>query len=256
MTPTTPDSKQRFSNRVEDYVRYRPGYPAQILDVLRRDCALTRESAIADIGSGTGLLARMFLANGNRVYGVEPNADMRSAGEDFLREFPSFHSVVGTAEETTLPDASVDFVAAGQAFHWFHPQLARREFLRILKPGGWVAVISNERKKDSTAFLREYETLLRTYGTDYADVEAKYPQSEKMEEFFGKGNFREANFPNEQLFDFAGLRGRLLSSSFTPVKGHPQHEPMIAELRRIFDAYAEDGRVRFDYIARLFYGRL
>ncbi len=117
-----------------------------------------------------------------------------------------------------------------------------------------MAIISNERKKDATPFLREYETLLRTFGTDYADVDAKYPQTPKMEAFFGKGNFREANFPNEQRFDFAGLRGRLLSSSFTPVKGHPKHDTMLAELRRIFDVHAREGQVQFDYLARLFYG--
>jgi SAM-dependent methyltransferase len=250
------DSKQRFSNRVDDYVRYRPGYPAAILEVLRSDCALTPQSAIADIGSGTGLLAQLFLANGNRVFGVEPNADMRRAGEEFLREFTEFRSVPGSAEETTLPGASVDFVVAGQAFHWFNPQLARREFARILRQDGWVAVISNERKKDGTPFLRDYEILLRDFGTDYGEVDKKYPQGEKMEQFFGAGNFREANFPNEQVFDFAGLRGRLLSSSFTPVQGHPRHEPMLERLRQIFDAHARGGQVRFDYIARLFYGHL
>lgn len=256
MTTIPPDSKQRFSNRVDDYVRYRPGYPPQILDVLRRDCALAPESAIADIGSGTGLLAQVFLSNGNIVYGVEPNADMRRAGENFLREYPKFRSITGTAEETTLPAASVDFVVAGQAFHWFNPHLARKEFERILKPDGWAAIISNERRKDSTAFLREYEILLRTFGTDYADVDAKYPQSPKMEAFFGKGNLREANFPNQQRFDFAGLRGRLLSSSFTPVKGDPKHEPMLAELQRIFNAHAQKNQVQFDYVARVFYGQL
>ncbi len=153
------DSKERFSNRVEDYVRYRPGYPRAVLDLLREECGFAPESVVADIGSGTGILTQMLLENGNVVYGVEPNAEMRAAGESLLQRYARFRSVAGSAEATTLPDASVDFVFVGQAFHWFEPKAARAEFERVLKPRGWVAVIWNERKKDATAFLREYETF-------------------------------------------------------------------------------------------------
>jgi SAM-dependent methyltransferase len=249
------DPRQRFSNRVEDYVRYRPAYPRAILDLLREECGLVPESVVADIGSGTGLLTQLFIGNGNLVYGVEPNAAMRRAGEEFLKKYAHFRSVAGSAEDTTLLDASVDFVLVGQAFHWFEPGITRTEFERVLKPGGWVAVIWNERSKDGTAFLREYEALLRAFGTDYDQVSAKYPQDRLMESFIGSGRGGKKSFATEQDFDFAGLRGRLLSSSYSPPQGHPQNEPMLAALEKLFQVHAQDGRVRFEYLTHVYYGQ-
>jgi SAM-dependent methyltransferase len=254
-SPVT-DSKKRFSSRVADYVRYRPGYPLAILDPLLDECGLTPESVVADIGSGTGLLARLFLDNGNVVYGVEPNAEMRAAGEQSLRGYPKFRGVAASAEATGLPDASVDFVVAGQAFHWFDPRAARKEFARILRSRGWVAVVWNERRVETSALLRAYEALLRKYSTDYAQVSEHYPDDPRMAEFFAPGELRHRAFPNEQIFDFEGLRGRLLSSSYSPPKDHPNHQPMLAELRRIFDAHARNGRVRIEYVTHLYYGPL
>src|SRR5712691_7831802 len=142
------DAKQRFSNRVADYVRYRPGYPPAVLDLLRTDCGLRPDHVVADIGSGTGILSKLFLENGNRVFGVEPNAEMRQAGEEYLASYDGFSSIEGSAESTTLADSSVDFITAAQAFHWFDPQAARREFARILKPGGWVVILWNDRRME------------------------------------------------------------------------------------------------------------
>jgi SAM-dependent methyltransferase len=256
MSAAQTDSKERFSNRVEDYVRYRPGYPREILDVLRDECGLTAESVVVDVGSGTGLLAQLFLENGNVVYGVEPNAAMRDAGEQYLEKYRHFCSVAGSAEATTLQDACADFIVAGQAFHWFEPKAARAEFERVLRPRGWVAVIWNERVSDRTAFQREYEQLLRAYCADYEKVAATYPQDERMKDFFGPGAFGMKSFANWQLFDFDGLRGRLLSSSYAPAVGHPKHELMLAALRRLFDAHAEGERVRFEYETHVCYGQL
>jgi SAM-dependent methyltransferase len=250
------DSKERFSNRVENYVRYRPGYPKEVLQALREECGLTPNSVLVDIGSGTGLLTKLFLENENSVYGVEPNARMREAGEEYLKTFPRFRSVDGTAESTTLASRSVDFVVAGQAFHWFDAQRARAEFARILKPNGWVAIVWNNREKDASPFLRDYESLLRTYGTDYEQVVQKYPENDPLEKFFGKGVARGRSFPNRQEFDFSGLRGRLLSSSYAPPDGHPNHEPMLAELLRIFEQHACEGHVVFEYTTKLYFGHL
>jgi ubiquinone/menaquinone biosynthesis C-methylase UbiE len=181
---------------------------------------------------------------------------MRTAGEEFLRDYPKFHSVGASAEETTLPTASVDFAVAGQAFHWFDPEAAHREFARILKSGGWVAVVWNERRIETSALLRAYEDLLRKHSPDYAEVSAKYPEALRMAEFFGPNKVRQQTFSNEQIFDFEGLRGRLLSSSYSPPTDHPNHGPMLAELRRIFDAHSKNGRVRIEYTTHLYYGRL
>jgi SAM-dependent methyltransferase len=252
----TTDSKERFSNRVADYIRYRPGYPRAVLDLLRDECALGPESVVADVGSGTGILTRLFLDNGNLVYGVEPNAEMRQAGEEFLARYPNFHSVAAAAEATTLPDASVHFVTAGQAFHWFDAQAARMEFQRILHPQGWVAVIANHRKKDSTPFLRAYESFLRSFGTDYGKVAETYPSAARMADFFGAEPFRERTAPNRQIFDFDGLSGRLRSSSYAPPPEHPNHKPMLAALKELFDAHSDGGNVSFDYVTHIYYGQL
>jgi SAM-dependent methyltransferase len=253
---TSPDPKERFSNRVENYLRYRPGYPPAVLDLLRQDCSLTPDSVIADVGSGTGILTRLFLDNGNVVYGVEPNQAMREAGEVFLAKYPRFRSVVAPAESTTLGGMSVDFVVAGQAFHWFQANDARSEFKRILKPGGWVAVIWNERRKDASTFLRDFEKFLLAYGTDYEKVSETYPGSKNMTDFFGAGAWRHKSFDNVQIFDFDGLSGRLLSSSYSPPKDHPNHEAMLAALKQLFDAHAADGKVRFEYETHVYYGHL
>ena len=256
MVPAVTDSVSRFSNRVSDYVRFRPSYPHQILGLLERDCDLTPVSIVADIGSGTGILTRLLLDHGNTVYAVEPNAAMRAAAEAEFAANPRFHSIDGRAESTTLPNGHAALVTAGQAFHWFDPPRARAEFQRILAPEGWTALIWNERRFTGSPFLEAYEDLLQTWGVDYAAIAAAYPQSRQIDDFFHPSPMRTASFPNSQRFDFDGLRGRLLSSSYAPPSGHPNHEPMIAALSRLFDRHQEDGHVVLGYDCRVYYGRL
>jgi SAM-dependent methyltransferase len=253
---TFSDAKQRFSNRASDYAHYRPGYPREVLELLKTWCHLKSEHTIADIGSGTGLLAKLFLENGNRVFGVEPNPEMRAAGEEFLKFHDRFTSVAGSAEATTLPSEGVDFVAAGQAFHWFDPEPTRREFQRILKFEGRAIILWNERLLEKTAFLRDYEALLRRFGTDYDRVHESYPRAERMLAFFGANEFTSHSLPNTQEFDFEGLRGRLCSSSYAPAPDHPQFAPMMEELQRIFVARQAEGVVRMEYRTRIYTGKL
>jgi SAM-dependent methyltransferase len=250
-----PDATSRFSHRVENYVRYRPGYPPQVVQELQAQCDLAPGRAVADIASGTGIWTRVLLENGNPVFGVEPNAEMREAGERLLAQFANFTSVAGTAEATTLADHSVDFVTAAQAAHWFDRERARREFVRILKPGGWLVLLWNERLTDSTKFLRDYEQLLLTYGTDYEEVRHERT-TDAVNEFFDPAPFRERVFEMRQEFDYAGVEGRLLSSSYAPGPEHTQHAPMLRELRRIFDVNAVDGHISFEYKTRLYFGKL
>src|ERR1700730_5692045 len=226
------DATQRFSSRVNNYVLYRPGYPAEILELLKKECGLKFESVIADIASGTGIFTRMLVENGNRVFGVEPNDEMRRAGERFLESYSRFTSVAGKAEATTLPDHSVDIITAAQAAHWFDREKARREFIRILKPGGWTVLLWNERRTDSTPFLRNYEHLLLTYGTDYQEVRHERTTAE-ISAFFSPSKFQQRVFHMGQEFDYAGLEGRLLSSSYTPQPGDAKYAPMLRELNRI-----------------------
>lgn len=252
----TLNASQRFSSRVDNYVKYRPDYPTALLSLLEAECGLTRDSNVADIGSGTGKLAELFLRNGNAVVGVEPNREMREAGERLLQTFAHFRSVDASAEDTSLAARSVDLVTAGQAFHWFDYARARREFARILKPGGWVVLVWNDRRIDSTPFLAAYERMLHTYGTDYAEVSVKYADEKVMSEFFDRDGFKSATFDNPQTFDFESLKGRLLSSSYTPEEGHANFRPMLDELERIFRAHSERGAVVFEHDTKVFYGKV
>jgi SAM-dependent methyltransferase len=247
------DPTLRFSSRVENYVKYRPSYPSGVIDVLTTQCELTENSVVADIGSGTGILSELFLKHGNRVFGVEPNREMREAGERHLKKYPMFTSTEGTAEATTLPDSSIDFVTAGQAFHWFDPARTRTEFTRILNPKGWITLIWNDRQTETTSFLREYEELLQTYGTDHPPA---VNDEEAIVAFFSPQPFAVKQFENRQLFDFDELKGRLLSSSYTPEPGNPNYDPMLAALRAIFNRRHVNSRVSFDYATRMYYGHL
>jgi SAM-dependent methyltransferase len=249
------DATQRFSSRVENYVRYRPGYPKEVVDLLKSECGLVSGSIVADIASGTGIFTRMLLENGNRVFGVEPNSEMRRAGEELLCSYSRFTSIAGTAEATTLAECSVDIVTAAQAAHWFDREKARREFVRILKPHGWAVLIWNERRTDGSPFLRDYEHLLASYGTDYQDVRHERTTAE-IAGFFSPTPFELRTFDMKQEFDYPALEGRLLSSSYTPQAGHANYQPMLRELGRIFDAYQRDNRVAIEYATRVFYGQI
>jgi len=250
------DATTRFSNRVADYVRYRPSYPDDLIATLAADAGLRADSTVADVGSGTGISADLLLRFGCTVYGVEPNAEMRAAAESQFRNQPRFHSCDATAEATSLPAASVDLVTAGQAFHWFDIPRTRAEFIRILRPGGYVALFWNSRRTDSTPFLKGYEALLHDFATDYEQINHTNIDAAVLSQFFGNSPFETRSFPNFQEFDYQGLQGRLLSSSYAPAVGHPRHEPMLLALQRLFREHESNGKVRFDYDTELYFGQL
>lgn len=249
-------STQRFSNRVVDYVRYRPDYPPAMLRWLQREFGIDASWRVADVGAGTGISAKMFLDAGNRVIAVEPNADMRNAAERWLGGNERFRAVDGRADATGLADAGVDLVSVAQAFHWFDPEAARREFHRILRPHGLAAIYWNSRRLTGTPFLEGYEAMLQRYGTDYVDVAERYADDAQMRAWFGNGWRGSARFEHLKPMDFDGLRGRLMSSSYAPKSGHPGHAPMLQALRELFDACATDGHVSFDYDTRIFVGEV
>jgi SAM-dependent methyltransferase len=245
----------RFSDRVENYVRYRPGYPPEVLDLLRTECGLQPSHIVADIASGTGVFTRLLLENGNSVFAVEPNTEMRERGTHELESYDRLVSVAGTAEETTLRSTSADFVTAAQAAHWFDLPRARAEFVRILKPEGWCVLIWNERDTASTPFLRDYEELLLAYGTDYKEIRHERT-TDMIHEFFAPAPYQQRIFGLQQRLDYPGLAGRLWSSSYAPLEGHPSYAPMMEELQRIFRVHAKDDTVAFEYKTRVFYVQL
>lgn len=248
------DPTTRFSDRVEHYARHRPGYPRELPDLLVREGALVAGDVVADIGSGTGKLAEVFLRHGHRVLGVEPNREMREAGERCLARWPGFTSVGGRAEATGLGDGSVDVVSAGQAFHWFDPEACRRESARILRPGGRAILVWNDRQTRATPLMKGYEALLRSFGTDYEVVRRKGADGRDVAAFFGSGGWREAVLPHHQDLDLGGFLGRLLSSSYVPAPGQAGHEAMVREAEDLFEEHARGGIVRFVYTTKVFHG--
>jgi SAM-dependent methyltransferase len=250
------DATGRFTGRADHYARHRPLYPAALLETLVAEAVLRPRDLVADVGAGTGILAELLLRHGNAVVAVEPNASMRAGLAPLQRAWPSLRVTAGAAEATQLPDASVDVVVAGQAFHWFDPVRAKREFARILRPGGRIALVWNVRDKTSTPFLRGYDAMLDQYASEYARLKAGPIDLPVLEAFFAPWGFDARSFPHDTVYDLAGLEGLLRSTSYAPQPGHPAHAPMLAELGRLFAASARDGRVTMQYQTRLFLGRL
>ena len=249
------DSVQRFSGRTGNYRRYRPRYPHGLLDWLGGEAGLPAGAAVADVGAGTGLLTHLLLEGGYAVHAVEPNPDMRATAAEELQGFPRLRLVAGTAEETTLPAGSVQMVAAAQAFHWFDPAKAAREFRRILSPGGLCVLLWNERDTAAAPLMRAYEDLLQGHGLDYEKVRYRNMDPGVFREFFGKP-YRETEFSNSQTLDQEGFIGRLCSSSYTPPAGHPGHAPMLAAANALFSAHAQGGRVEIIYRTRIYWGTM
>ncbi len=236
-------------------MKHRPSYPREVLSLLQAECGLRRSAVVADIGSGTGKLAELFLENGNPVFGVEPNREMRSAAERLLAGYPHFHSVAGRAEATALKDRSVDFVVAGQAFHWFDGGQARQEFQRILRPDGWVALTWNARRSGGSPFLEAYERALLRYAIDYESVDHKNFDGESIRLILGLDPFHARSFHNRQVFDLRGLIGRTFSSSYTPGPDHPNHEPLRETLAQMFKEHESGGTVSFVYDTLVYFGQ-
>jgi ubiquinone/menaquinone biosynthesis C-methylase UbiE len=242
---------ERFSSRVADYVRYRPTYPDAVFELLERECGLGAGAQVADVGSGTGIFSKLLADRGAEVFGVEPNADMLAAADEFMRDNPRFHSITGTAEQTHLEDQSVDLITCAQAFHWFDQARALPEFKRILRPRGILFLVWNERK-DSGEFLAGYEDALRTYCPEYLKVDHRNTQGQNLGRFFK--SMKRATFPLDQSFDEAGFLGRAASSSYVPREGQPGHEAFFAELRRLFVQHQRGGRVTFEHDTECYYG--
>lgn len=246
---------QRFSDRVNNYVKYRPGYPEEVIDFLRKEFALTSSDTVVDIGAGTGISSEMFLKNGNRVIAIEPNAPMRNRGVELMAKYPLFEAYDGTAESTQLRDRSADVIVAGQAFHWFDRVKARAEFVRILNEGGIVVLMWNERLAD-TDFEKRYDQLIVDHSTDYVTVDHRNIDHDAIGRFFHPAPYVLRIFDNQQVFDFEGFKGRLASSSYVPNEGQPGFESMIDALRQLFDQYQQNDTITIRYATKVYVGRL
>jgi ubiquinone/menaquinone biosynthesis C-methylase UbiE len=249
------DNTKRFSNRVDNYVKYRPSYPTEIIPFLEKQIGFNSGFVVADIGSGTGILSKILLNNGNKVYGIEPNTEMRNKAEELLGSYTSFKSINGTAEQTTLPGVSVNIITAAQAFHWFDVKQTKVEFKRITKPGSYCMLLWNERLA-SSAFEKAYEQLLLNYTIDYKEVNHRNVNEGSIAEFFEPHRFIKQTFSNKQVFDFEGLKGRLLTSSYAPDEHHAEYNNMIKVLKDIFITFNQNNIVQFNYETKLYVGNI
>lgn len=244
--------KSRFSNRVENYAKYRPDYPKEIVSFLRKTIGLTEKHIIADIGSGTGISSKIFFDNGNQVYGIEPNREMREAGEKYLSNYTNFHSIEASSEDTKLECESIDMIILGQAFHWFEPEATRKEFLRILKPNGYVVLFSNRRKSSNNEFMSNYAELI----SKYAQEEFSKPLNTDKSYFFDLKPIHQIVFPNLQVFDLKRLKGDLVSYSYIPNEGDPKFISMITEFENLFEKNNNNGLLNFDYETVVYYCKM
>ncbi|WP_035352211.1 class I SAM-dependent methyltransferase [Edaphobacter aggregans] len=249
------DHTERFSGRVADYERYRSRYPAQVIDVLVERCGLTLEHLVADIGAGTGMLAELFLQHGNAVVAVEPNDEMRAACERLAAAWPGLTVKEGTAEQTGLENASVDFITVGRAFHWFDLERTRPEFQRILKPGGWVVLVNNSRVRDDSPISQDYEAVLREHGIDYAANRERYEIAPKVDAFFVSGELFRREISGEQRLTLEELVGLTQSYSVTPSPDHPKYEGMQKALQEFFAQRQKDEVVTIRTLCRIACGR-
>ncbi len=243
---------ERFTGKAAVYAKYRPTYPKEILKILGDQIGFTKDSIVADIGSGTGILSKIFLDNGNLVYSVEPNAEMRSFAEGDLARYPKFDSVAAVAENTSLPASSIDLVTAGQALHWFDREKARKEFARILKPTGYALIVYNERKKED-GMMDDYDKVIdrNASKSETPDIDAQY-----LTQFYDGKNYKEFTVPNEQVLDYEGLVGRASSASYLPSRNQPGFESLEKDLKQLFESYQENGKIVLRYETILFLGQI
>lgn len=233
---------ERFTGRAIAYQQYRLGYPAaEVMRILREWTGLTSSDTVADIGAGTGMLTELFLDNGNPTIAIEPNAEMRAACATQYGGHPNLTLIDAMAEATTLPDHTVDLIAAGRAFHWFDHARALPEFQRILKPGHWVAMVSIGRSKNDSPLSQAFESLLTTHGTDYRYVRDGYRVHDRLETLFPGGEIRQIAIAGEQELTLDALTGQAMSYSMTPLPGDPRHAAFMNALEEFFDRFSHNG---------------
>lgn len=250
------NSTERFSKTVDNYVKYRPGYPQDLVYFMQKQLGLKPDSLLADVGAGTGKLAELFVKTGIQTFGVEPNGPMREAAQALLGDYPNFVNSEGTAERTGLPDQSVDFITAAQAFHWFDVKKFRSECLRILKSDGWVLLIWNKRMDERSPFMEAYNTFLENYSTDYNEINLRRINTAHFEQFYGHSDYQMHHLVHYQHFDLDGVMGRYLSCSYAYDAAHPKYDQAMQKLESIYQQHELDNHIKMWYKTAITYGKM
>lgn len=251
----TRDPKSRFSDRVADYIRYRPSYPEALIDFLEMEGDLQEGDRIADVGAGTGKLTELLLKRDRTTYAIEPNQEMRAAAYSLLSKYPNFQTLNGSAESIPLLDGEIRLLTIAQAFHWVDAKKFRQEAKRCLADGGQAAIIWNSRRND-LPFMRDYQQMLIEMVPEYELTREKSDDLEKIRTFFGHDQYIRKVFPYRQTFDWEGLQGRLMSASYCPKPSEPGHIPLMTKLRSLFDGYEKNGQITFVYDTVVYLGAI
>lgn len=248
---------ERYSDKTEDYAKYRPNFPDELVEYLYMKGDISNTAVIADIGSGTGRFTRLLLEKGNLVYGVEQNNEMRIKAEELLSQFSKFVSIKGSAERTGLEDKSIDLITIAQAFHWFNKEESLMEFKRILKDNGQVFIVWDDFVSDYNDFTKELSAASSTFRNvqPQSDVK-KSTRNEMIEEFFKDNKYITTTFMREIYQGFDGIKGGMLSASYAPKLGEENYEVFILELQRVFDKYQNNGSVCTAFRSVCYLGRL
>lgn len=249
------NSTTRFSDRANIYAAYRPAYPLAMLRYLEENQMLKLSQSIADIGAGTGIFSKLLAENGYTVHCVEPNKEMREEGMRFLRDYPKCIWFDGSAESTTLESGSVDIVTCAQSFHWFEPNGARKEFIRIAKSNAAVLLVWNSRKMLENDFMVQYNALIKRFATDHAKTSEVHADENVITAFYTKKPIK-ATFENNQLLTCQAFLGRVFSSSYMPYEGSPDYPHAKEAFIALFEACSRDGLVTVPYETRVYYGNL
>lgn len=250
------DKQDIFSGKFSNYSKYRPGYPQKLLRLMEDLTGLKSDTVVADIGSGTGISSRLFIENGNTVYGVEPNDEMRQYSSISFHSYPGFHSVKGTGENTGLPDNSIDLVVCAQAFHWLNPDSAKKEFRRILRDHGRVSLIWNDKSKDENSFNSDYESIckrFKKFRPKYNSSGSTLIDHTVLAKFF-VGSYKILELENYQDLTLEGVMGRYASTSYAIGTEEAEYESLLKEMKEAFRKYQKDGLIRIQYITRIFLG--
>ena len=246
---------ERFSTRVANYVKYRPDYPNQLIDTLIQQLKLTPASKIADIGAGTGIFSQLLLDSGLSVTAIEPNQKMLAAAKVQLINYHDFSFRNNSAEQTGLTSNSLDLITVAQAFHWFNNDDSLQEFKRILKQQGQLALMWNQRDLDCQ-FQQQYHRLLLKYCESYDSVNHMNLSTEQITQYYRPNDVQVFEFKHIQHLDYSSLLGRLLSTSYCPASHTSQFSELSAGLKSLFEQYAKAGTIEFNYICKLYLGRL
>lgn len=247
--------ENRFTGLSEIYSKYRPSYPSEMMDYLySSEIGMTSSSIVADIGAGTGKLSKLLLLRGSFVYCVEPNDDMRTAGEIELKDFDNFKYLKCSAENTSLLSGSVDFVTAAQSFHWFDREAFKIECRRILGKNGLVVLIWNSRQAKNPAVL-ENDEICRKHCPEYS-LKKETMRGGVPEDFIGffRGEFDYRVFANNISYNLDAFIGRSLSSSYSPKKDMPSYDHFIADLTEFFGRHEKNGIFDFPQVTQIYIG--